>query len=181
MILSELEDWATMIRPEVTLRDAPLYAQVINAINLIHLIPGNSKAIAGNMDDLLTAITPQIGDPERRAHIEGNAHYQRSILARKRGDRDEEISSLVTAMGLDKHFGALYYRMAQHFHDQGDTHAGLFYEMALALSPMDLATANDYGCFLADAGQTHKFDSWSAFCRTLFPEQFSDAAVEGTA
>ena len=146
-----------MIRPRSTLRDAPLYAQVINAINLIHLIQGNAEAIARNMDDLLTEIVPQIGDSERRAHIEGNAYYQRSILARKRGDHDAEINFLVIAMGLDQHFGLPYYRMAQHFHDRGDSQRGIFYEMALALSPIDLANANDLWLLFGRPGTNPQF------------------------
>jgi hypothetical protein len=68
--------------------------------------------------------------------------------------------------------------MAQRFHDQGDSRAEPFYEMALALSPIDLPSANDYGCLLMDLGRSEKFASWKALCKILFPKEFEGAQGE---
>ena len=176
-LVAELEAWISTARERgVSSDDTFLFAQVMNAINLVYLTQGKVGPISEQMTYLLERVTPQIADPSRRAHVEGNAHFQRSILARKRGDRSAEVDALLTAMDLDRGFATLYYRMAQIFHDQCDARAEPFYEMALALSPFDLPTANDYGCFLADSGSPEKFESWATLCRVLYPEQF---AAEG--
>jgi len=180
-LVTELETWLTDARASGgDAEDAHLIAQVLNAVNLVYLKQGKMEPISAQMGYLLEKVTPQIVDPSRRAHVEGNAHYQRSILARMRGDRAAELDSLLTALDLDRGFATLYYRMAQCFHDQGDARAEPFYEMALALSPLDHSTANDYGCYLSDSGKTEKLESWTTLCRALYPEKFAAAAGDAT-
>ena len=172
-MVGELEDWLKRTKTvEVESDMAALCAQVINALNLVHLGQGQLDRVADQMTYLLERVTPNIECKRRRAHIEGNAYFQHSILARKRGDRDAELQALLRAMELDQNFGTLYYRTAQILHDQNDERAAGFYEMAMALSPFDLATANDYGCWLMDSGNQEKFESWSSLCKILYPEQF---------
>ena len=74
-------------------------------------------------------------------------------------------------MKLDRHFATLYFRMAQVLHDRGDARAEPFYEMALALSPFDFPTANDYGCWLLDSDQKEKFASWATLCGVIYPDK----------
>jgi hypothetical protein len=173
-LLAELDTWVDDAKGQIPLTEnAPLIAQVFNANNLYLLSAGRVEEVEANMRFLLSSVTPLIANQERRAHIEGNAHFQSSVLARRRNDRVGEMNALINAMNLDRHFATLYYRMAQIFHDQGDTRAGEFYELALALSPFDFPTANDYGCFLSESGQNEKFNSWVALCQILYPEHFS--------
>ncbi len=177
--VDELTEWmSARMQSDVTAIDAPLIAQVINAINLILLRESKIDSIEANMNTLMSSVTPRIESIGRRAHIEGNAYYQQSILAKVRNDRAQELALLLKAMNFDCHFSTLYYRAAQILHDQGDTRSDSFYELALALSPLDFPIANDYGVWLVDSNQSEKFESWSTLCQALYPEQFEESAED---
>jgi hypothetical protein len=176
-MIVELESWIAEQRGgHIDSAEFRLVARAINAVNLVYLIQGELDVIDSNMADLLETIMPNAAPSVCRSHIEGNAYFQRSILARRRSDREGEVHFLLRAMNLDCHFATGYYKLAQVLHDKGDSQAALFYEMALVLSPFDQPAANDYGCFLLDSNQQEKFESWSTVCRALYPQCFQGVA-----
>jgi hypothetical protein len=85
--VNELSAWTQSEKERGVQADrAVLFAQVMNSLNLVHLQSSNLAELNANMTYLMEEVVPKISNEDQRAHIEGNAYYQKSILARKAGN-----------------------------------------------------------------------------------------------
>jgi tetratricopeptide (TPR) repeat protein len=173
-LVRPLQTWIEEQKGGTAAQARPTFAaHLVNSLNLFYLQNLKIHKVHENLSFLEASVFPRLSNSDEREHIEGNYRYQQSILARIAGDVDKETEFLIQAIRMDRGFATPYYRLAQTLHDRADPDAITFYEKALALSPIDLATANDYGCCLSDLGREDLLESWSQLCMLQFPEQFT--------
>ncbi len=154
--------------------DPEKFIEIVNSINLVLLRQGRRTEVLANLSEIERMALPLIHAQSSRDHIEGNLLFHYAILARQNGETNAEMDFLFQAMKKDRFFTTLYYRVAQILHDSHDRNAAIFYELALALSPLDFPTANDYGVFLEEMGEEAKFSSWKSACEKIFSDESSE-------
>lgn len=176
-LIKTVESWCIAVEHRRTVLSQAELTRVIhafNALNLLEMKKSNFEGVVENIIFLEKGVFPNILDAETRNHVVGNCFLHRAMIARHKPDLDSEIDYLLLAAERDYYFTTIYYRLAQILHDHKDKRASTFYHMALATSPLDYATANDFGCYLAESDQALLLSNWTTICGAIFTDVLDD-------